>query len=382
MIFSKRLISWPAHLFAIAFALFTLAVIEATVRAATPIYIATIVMGLIFIINATVGWRAVQRSRSPRYVIAYFALQSVWWIATMLVEVQAATYSPSTAATVVPLIVQASVLSRRWRVACVAGWAIVVSLITIRAIPELWRIIPIFLSFGLLFAIVSSLGSLIVGEERAQQKSRQLAEYAAQAEELATLRERNRLAREIHDNLGHYLTVVNMQIEAALALLETDTARTRETLLKAQALTKDGLAEIRRSITALRASPIENRTLPEAIRLLVDEHRGAGHAGEFTVQGTIRTASEAIEMTLYRAVQEALTNIRKHAKAKHTEVVLDYRAENMIVVTVRDDGVGSGQADGGFGLLGLRERVQLLNGQLTIQTKEGQGFRLQVEVPA
>jgi signal transduction histidine kinase len=381
MIFSKRLDRVPAHLFFIAFSLFTLVFLEAVTRAVPLVAVSVWIMGVVFILNGTLGWRYVQRSQSPRYVTTYFVLQTVWWMLTMLVEVQTAQYGPTTAALAAPLIVQVSVLSRRWRSLSVLAWAIIASLFTIRTIPELERILPIFLSFGILFGFMSIIGTLIVGEERAQQKSRQLAEYAAQAEELATLRERNRLARDIHDNLGHYLTVVNMQIEAALALLDTDPIRTRETLLKAQGLTKDGLTEIRRSITALRASPIENRALHEAIQLLVDEHHGAGYAVEFAVQGTILRASEAVEMTLYRVVQEGLTNIRKHAHAKHTDVMLDYRADNLISLSVQDDGLGSAKDDGGFGLLGIRERVQLLNGQLTVHSKQGQGFRLQVEIP-
>ncbi|MBZ0290842.1 MAG: sensor histidine kinase, partial [Anaerolineae bacterium] len=228
-----------------------------------------------------------------------------------------------------------------------------------------------------------------IGEERAAQTShqldetnRKLTEYAAQAEELATLRERNRLAREIHDNLGHYLTAVNMQIEAAMAVLSTDQERTLQALVKAQTLTKEGLSEIRRSISALRANPIENRALHEALLLLVEEHRAAGNVVEFEVVGDIRPCSAALEMTFYRIAQEGLTNIRKHAKAARADLTLSYSHPRCVRLTLRDDGVGSSEPDGGFGLLGIRERVHLLGGTLNIQTSLGHGFTLQVELPS
>ncbi|MFQ5436863.1 MAG: sensor histidine kinase, partial [Anaerolineae bacterium] len=97
-----------------------------------------------------------------------------------------------------------------------------------------------------------------------EQANRQLAAYAVQAEEMATTQERNRLAREIHDNLGHYLTVVNVQIEAARTVLELDPAKARDSLAKAQKLTKEGLTAVRQSVSALRESPLDNQTLGDA----------------------------------------------------------------------------------------------------------------------
>lgn len=211
--------------------------------------------------------------------------------------------------------------------------------------------------------------------------NRKLRQYAAQAEELATVRERNRLAREIHDSLGHYLTVVNVQIEAARAVMDRDRAKAIEALARAQSLTHEGLRDIRRSVSALRASPLENQPLGEALRAVAAESEAAGLTTEVQVLGAARTLSPQAELTLYRAGQEGMTNARKHARAGRTCVVLDYRETERVKLGVSDDGEGARDDAGGFGLLGLRERAQLLGGTVRVRTAPGQGFALEVEVP-
>lgn len=213
--------------------------------------------------------------------------------------------------------------------------------------------------------------------------NRQLREYAAQVEELATTQERNRLAREIHDSLGHYLTVINVQLEAARAVMDSDRPRTLDALNKAQSLAQEGLADVRRSVAALRAAPTDNRPLPEALAVLADECRASGIVTEFAVRGAVRPLSPQTELTLYRAAQEGLTNIRKHAHASRTEVTLDYGAGGRVRLEVRDNGLGGrdDERGGGYGLLGVRERAQLLGGEVRIHAAQGQGFTLEVDLP-
>jgi len=215
--------------------------------------------------------------------------------------------------------------------------------------------------------------------------NRQLREYAIQAGELATLKERTRLAREIHDGLGHYLTAINMQIQAGRAVLEHNRETALDALDKAQTLAQEGLAEVRRSVAALRASPLDTRPLPEAVGDLVDECRAAGIATDYAVLGEVRALDLQAEQVLYRAAQEGMTNMRKHAQASRAEVTLAYpeagRDTEMARLTVRDYGVGSGDPSGGFGLVGIRERVRLLGGEIHIETASGEGFTLAVEVP-
>jgi signal transduction histidine kinase len=207
-----------------------------------------------------------------------------------------------------------------------------------------------------------------------------LRDHASQVEELATTKERNRLAREIHDSVGHYLTVVNVQIGAARTVLDQNRSRALEHLSKAQSLTQEGLAEVRHSVAALRASPTESRPLPEALTALVDQWRAAGLNANFRLSGNVRTLTPQTNLTLYRAGQEALTNVAKHANATTVNVGLNY-SDDRIRLTIEDNGVGASESEGGFGLLGIRERVQLLNGSVRVTTGAGQGFILEVEVP-
>jgi signal transduction histidine kinase len=215
-----------------------------------------------------------------------------------------------------------------------------------------------------------------------RQANQKLRAYAVQVEELATLQERNRLAREIHDGLGHYLTALNMQIKAAQAVLDQDTPRVQSALSKAQALAQDALADVRRSVAALRGEPLLNRPLPDALAALLDECRGAGLVVELTVQGEYRPLLPQADFTLYRAAQEALTNVRKHSLASRVDVTLEYHPAEAIL-TIADNGVGAAQIDDvGFGLYGLRERLTLLGGSINVVTAPGQGFRLEVIAPA
>lgn len=207
-----------------------------------------------------------------------------------------------------------------------------------------------------------------------------------QLHDLAVAEERNRLAREIHDGLGHYLTATTMQIQGARALLEnTDAANQAPTALnalnKAETLLQEALADVRRSVAALRVAPTENRPLPAAIGDLVAEYRAiTGLEAQFDLVGLPRSLNPQIELTLYRVAQEGLTNVRKHAQAGRVEVVLAYETDK-VGLRIGDDGRGMGETGNGYGLLGLRERVQLVGGQVNIRTAPEQGFRLEVEIP-
>jgi signal transduction histidine kinase len=214
-----------------------------------------------------------------------------------------------------------------------------------------------------------------LGEANAQLRAR-----AGDVAELATARERNRIAREIHDGLGHYLTAAHMQLEAAQATLAQTPDSARQSLLKAQELTREGLGDIRRSVALLRGTP-GLPSLFSAMERLAAECTAAGLAAEARLAGAPRPLAEPVEHALYRAAQEALTNVRRHARASRLTIELAYRTDETVHLSVEDDGVGSPQVQRGFGLLGLGERAELVGGKLAIQTAPGRGFRLEVEVP-
>jgi len=224
---------------------------------------------------------------------------------------------------------------------------------------------------------------------REQQARAELAEanvalrgYAAQAEELATTQERNRLARDIHDGLGHHLTVVQMQVQAARAVLSTDPGKADAVLAKAQQQSTDALAEVRRSVSTLR-EPRTRPPLGNALKALAVDTTAAGVPTDLEVTGTVRELSRDGEDALFRAAQEGLTNVRKHAAAQRVRVVLDYRGDGTVRLDVCDDGRGTAEAEHGpgFGLLGLRERASRLGGSVDVESAPGRGTTLRMAVP-
>jgi signal transduction histidine kinase len=224
----------------------------------------------------------------------------------------------------------------------------------------------------------------VVNEELARELAEanaRLRELAREAHDLATTRERNRIAREIHDGLGHYLTVVFVQLEAADKLLAKDPDRAKASIAKARELTHEGLDEVRRAVAVLRETGSPRRTLLEGLEELASASREAGLDTRLVVQGEPRQLAEPTAFTLYRAAQEALTNVSRHASAHHVKVELAFDVEDAVALRVEDDGVGSDRADGGFGLVGLRERAELVGGEVRIRTARGQGFALELRVP-
>lgn len=203
---------------------------------------------------------------------------------------------------------------------------------------------------------------------------------AEQTAELATTRERNRVAREIHDGVGHYLTVIKTQLDAATALLPAQPDRAREAAGKAAKLAAEALDDVRRSVGALRTDTARP-PLPDALREL------AAHGDPvptLAIDGEPRPVEPGIEHALYRAAQEGLTNIRRHARASRAVLRLDFRAPRKIVLELADNGVGTtpGTNGTGFGLRGLGERIELLGGTVSSGNRLEGGFTLRVEIPA
>jgi signal transduction histidine kinase len=243
-------------------------------------------------------------------------------------------------------------------------------------VGDTWKsILLIVLSMLALCVFVVVFTEAVVREAQARnalgQAHQRLREDSAHIETLATVAERNRLAREVHDNLGHSLTIITVQLEAARVMLDVDPTRTRSALEQAQKLARDGLGEIRESVAALRALPTENRSLPEALADLVRQSRATGVPTTLLVPGVLPSLSSPVKFALYRIAQEGLTNVRKYAHATHVDLTLDGTEEHMVRLRVQDNGVGSLCTIDGFGLLGARERVKAL----------GAGFLLEVEIP-
>jgi signal transduction histidine kinase len=210
---------------------------------------------------------------------------------------------------------------------------------------------------------------------------RQLRDYAARIENLAVAEERNRIARDIHDSLGHYLTAMTMHLQAAGKLVDSQPVQAAESIQKVEDMARESLAELRRAVAALRESPLDNLPLSEALANLVNDFSSSGVLAELQVEGEPRLLPAPLKTVLYRAAQEGLTNVHKHAHASSVTVALCF-AEQVITLEVLDNGVGVGTGQsGGYGLLGLRERVQLEGGRLEAAGQPQGGFRLAIEVP-
>jgi signal transduction histidine kinase len=237
---------------------------------------------------------------------------------------------------------------------------------------------------GLFFALklVSTLLSERHTKEQLAVAHEQLRHYAIQVEDLAAIQERNRIAREIHDSLGHTLTAQNIQLQTAAKLWQRDVNQAQSFVEQAQRLAVTAMQEVRRSVSTLRADVREEPPLEEAVETLIDDFRqGTGIPISASVNIPVSVPLE-VNRALYRILQEALTNISKYAQATTVKVQLRTEADQ-IRLTVVDDGQGfdSAQRTAGFGLQGMRERVATLNGDFWVESSPGRGCQIQVELP-
>ena len=206
-----------------------------------------------------------------------------------------------------------------------------------------------------------------------------------QGRTLAVTEERNRMAREIHDTLAQGFTGIIVQLGVADSLLADDQDDVRKRLLTAQNLARTSLQEARRSVWNLRPNSLQGHTLPDAIRVHLDQWQAqTGIAATLTVDGAARPLAAETEETVLRVAQEALNNIAKHAHASTVTATLTIAADT-VRLRVCDDGIGVAaavpQADGGgFGLVSMRERASRLGGTFELESAPGQGTCVQVEV--
>lgn len=204
--------------------------------------------------------------------------------------------------------------------------------------------------------------------------------------ELGAAEERNRLAREIHDSLAQGLSATALQLETAEALLESDgdCSLVRSAVRNAIESTRHNLEEARRSVLDLRSAPLEGRTLAEALAALCE---AVGRADSLTVHcqtiGSRPAVPPRVESGLYRIAQEALANTVRHSRATTAAVLLRQEIAE-VTLTVEDNGKGfpdDRTPCGHFGLVGMRERIRLLGGELQVESAPGAGTRVEARVP-
>ncbi len=241
------------------------------------------------------------------------------------------------------------------------------------------------LLFAFVLAFVILLVSAVIAEHESRAKlvhaNRRLREYALQIENQATLQERNRIAREIHDSVGHYLTAQSIQLENTAVFLATDRIKAASHLAKARQLGKNALANIRASVATLRKNPIQERSLLTTIEKIILEFQFNTNIAIASEIDLISTLPTEVNTALYRIVQEALTNISKHSQATKVNLSLK-ETEKKILLSIQDNGCGFNQSNNttGFGLQGMKERTAALPGKIAIISNYGQGCLIDVEI--
>lgn len=248
--------------------------------------------------------------------------------------------------------------------------------------------------YGALMVFMAAFVGMAVEQRAARERADALAaenaRLAAGAALSATLAERNRIARELHDTIAQGLTAATMQLEAAQRALERDPERARARLARAHELSRETLAEVRRSVWLLGAPLVEGAALGAALADLAArfaERTGVRATYAHTGAGLDLDSERAAQVL--RIVQEALQNVERHAGAASVEVGTARAADGSVSVWVRDDGRGfdparppAPAAGGGFGLSSLRERARLAGAALLIDSAPGRGTVISVSLPA
>lgn len=253
---------------------------------------------------------------------------------------------------------------------------------------------PIILFFIAIIRTISfiALGvfiSLLVTRLREQQAALQqananLRHYASTLEQLTVSRERNRLARELHDTLAHTLTALSVTLETAKAYFDIDTNKTRELLDKSLEATRSGIDETRRALKSLRSSSLEDMGLGLSIERLAQSAASRFNLDlELDLQHPMPSLSPDVEQTIYRIAQESIENVSHHAQARKLCIRLSHNGQGT-ALTIEDDGIGfdtkAKVSTGHFGLVGMKERAELAGGKLTIESEKGRGTKIVLKI--
>ncbi|HEX3046165.1 MAG TPA: histidine kinase N-terminal 7TM domain-containing protein [Bacillota bacterium] len=210
--------------------------------------------------------------------------------------------------------------------------------------------------------------------------SERLHEYAATVEELSIANERNRLARDVHDILGHTMTLVLTSLEVSQLACEKDLGITKKYLAEAAEITRKGITELRNSIRGMVPEKINSNNLIKMLKKLIADFRISGMTIDFSYTEPEMFLEAVHSDVIYRICQEALTNSFRHGKAQEVSIILrvDY---DRIKLFIFDNGCGCREVQPGFGLTGMKQRVFDLRGNITFGSDGEQGFTIHAEIP-
>jgi signal transduction histidine kinase len=275
-----------------------------------------------------------------------------------------------------------------------AGFTIITTLIF--TIARGWYGIILLIPYTAGYIFFANFGWLLVQSDKERQRNedllldlqeanRKLQEYTSQVEELTIVRERNRIAREMHDSLGHRLTISSIQLEGAQRLIETDPGRAAAITGTVREQIREGLNDLRRTLAMLRASIEEDMPLTQALTKLAQQTENAtGLKINMDLEDHPDALPPAARQALFRTAQEGLTNIQRHSRATEAWIQL-WEDQQKITLMISDNGIGIQENQPSqpahFGLSGLKERAVLLNGDFSIHPRPGGGTQISISLP-
>lgn len=257
-----------------------------------------------------------------------------------------------------------------------------IPLYSLRSTLESLNLIMVILFFHLFIqSKVRENKEFITVNNELADKLHQLEILQVRLEESARLKERNRLAHEIHDILGHSLTSISIGLQACLEVSRDAKGELYQRLHKIKRVTDKGLSEIRRSVRELKSDAIEKSSLLNAVQELINDANGLGdRIVNFSIRGTVVELDEDEEQTVYRLVQESLTNSLRHSGGADIEVVFSYESHRLHVI-ISDNGKGCRVIIKHFGLEHIKEQLGLLGGSVVFESSEGRGFKTNATIP-
>jgi len=240
--------------------------------------------------------------------------------------------------------------------------------------------------FVLALVFVLLLMNAVLSEWQSREKltaaNEKLRQYALKIENQATLEERNRIAREIHDSLGHSLTALNLQLETATKLLNSNPEKAKDFLIRAKELGSQSLKDVRESVSKMRSNPLQEQSLENSINILVQNFQHSTNIEPNYQINLFYAIPHDISTAIYRIIQESLTNISKYAEATEVNLEITTVATSLHLI-IKDNGKGFDltQNTTGFGLKSMRDRTLALEGNFNIESAPGKGTKIKVDIP-
>ncbi|MBW4612265.1 MAG: sensor histidine kinase [Desmonostoc vinosum HA7617-LM4] len=240
--------------------------------------------------------------------------------------------------------------------------------------------------FGLSLVFILLLMNAVLSERKSRDKlaiaNEKLRQYALKIENQATLEERNRIAREIHDSLGHSLTALNLQLETALKLWQSNPTKAFTFLTTAKELGSKTLKDVRQSVSTMRSHLLQEQSLEQAIATLLEDFYRSNGVIPICQINLVYPIPIEVSTSIYRIIQESLTNISKYADATEIKLEITTKIRSLVLI-IQDNGRGFDlkQNTTGFGLQSMRDRTLALGGEFKINTTPGSGCQIIVDIP-